>query len=63
VHLLHAAETGLLTAAIPALAAPWLPAACIIGGVGGLAILSFGSDCRNTAFSGEPSEEQKRGVT
>jgi hypothetical protein len=63
VHLLHAAETGLLTAAIPALAAPWLPAACIIGGVGGLAILSFGSDCRNAAFSGEPSEEQKRGVT
>ncbi len=63
VHLLHAAETGLLTAAIPVLAAPWLPAACILGGVGGLAILSFGSDCRNAAFSGEPSEEQKRGVT
>ena len=63
VHLLRAAETGILAAAIPALAAPWLPAACIIGGVGGLAILSFGSDCRNAAFSGEPSEEQQHGAT
>ena len=63
VHLLRAAETGILAAAIPALAAPSLPAACIIGGVGGLAVLSFGSDCRNAAFSGEPSEEQQHGAT
>lgn len=63
VHLLHAAESGVLTAAVPVLAAPWLPAACILGGVGGLAILSFGSDCRNAAFSGEISEEQHHGAT
>ncbi|MGQ9549680.1 MAG: hypothetical protein ACUVSY_02025 [Roseiflexus sp.] len=63
VHLLHATETGVLMAAIPILAAPWLPAACILGGVGGLAILSLGSDCRNAAFSGETSEEQRHGAT
>lgn len=62
VHLLHAAETGALLAALPGLAAPWLPAASMLGGVIGLAVLSFGSDCRNAAYSGEPLEDHERGT-
>lgn len=62
VQLLHAAETGALAAALPVLAAPWLPAACILGGVIGLAVLSFGSDCRNAAYSGESLEDHERGT-
>ncbi|MGB9754193.1 hypothetical protein [Roseiflexus castenholzii] len=62
VQLLNAAETGTLLAALPFLAAPWLPAACILGGVVGLAVLSFGSDCRNAAYSGELSEDHERGT-
>ncbi len=62
VQLLHAAETGALLAALPGLAAPWLPAASMLGGVIGLAVLSFGSDCRNAAYSGEPLEDHERGT-
>jgi hypothetical protein len=62
VQLLHAAETGALLAALPILAAPWLPAACISGGVIGLAVLSFASDCRNAAYSGESLEDHERGT-
>lgn len=62
VQLLHAAETGALATALPVLATPWLPAACILGGVIGLAVLSFGSDCRNAAYSGESLEDHERGT-
>ncbi len=62
VQLLHAAETGALLVALPGLAAPWLPAASMLGGVIGLAVLSFGSDCRNAAYSGEPLEDHERGT-
>lgn len=62
VHLLHAAETGTLLTALPFLAAPWLPAACILGGVAGLAFLSVGSDCRDAAYSGESLEDRERGT-
>ncbi len=62
VQLLHAAETGVLLATLPVLATSWLPAACILGGVIGLAVLSFGSDCRNAAYSGESLEDHERGT-
>lgn len=62
VQLLHAAETGALLVVLPFLAAPWLPAACMLGGVIGLAVLSFGSDCRNAAYSGESLEDHERGT-
>lgn len=62
VQLLHAADHGALLTTIPVLAAPWLPAACILGGVIGLAVLSFGSDCRNATYSGESLEDHERGT-
>lgn len=63
VHLLQHADAGALAAAFPLLAAPWLPPAFILGGVIGLAILSFGADCRDAAFSGASLEEREHGAS
>lgn len=47
VQCYHMAAVPMFAARYPLLAAPWLPAACIVGGVLGLGVLSVFADCRD----------------
>lgn len=52
VQAYHMAGSPLFAARLPLLAAPWLPAACIVGGVAGLGVLSVFADCRDAELRG-----------
>jgi hypothetical protein len=50
--LYQSAQSEAFTAALPALTAPWMPVACIVGGVLALGIISTTSDCRDAELRG-----------
>lgn len=52
VQCYHLAAAPAFAARYPFLAAPWLPTACIVGGVLGLGILSVFADCRDADLLG-----------
>jgi len=52
VVLYHYGQQPAFQAALPALAAPWLPLLCIVGGLITLGLVSIASDCRDAELRG-----------